>query len=283
MITDDACPALQNGKQFIDITNEHAEGFTPQISVPQGSSKVAANKFPSTMKQSKAVKAVIADLSKENMENDLTTFSEFHTRYYKSETGVESATWLEKQVQAAIDDAGVEGAKVERVEHEFAQFSLVATVPGQSEEVVVVGAHQDSVNLQDPEGGRSPGADDNGSGSVTILEAFRELLKDENISQGKAPLTIEFHWYAGEEAGLLGSQDIFAKYRQDGKKVKGMLNQDMTGYIKGMLDAGIEESFGLITDNSDEGLVEFLRDIITEVSFIATYAVKEAEVYKYPC
>lgn len=219
------------------------------------------------MQQTKAVNALIAELSKENMERDLTTFSEFHNRYYESQTGVESATWLEKQVQAAIDEAGVEGATVERVEHNFAQFSIVATVPGQSEEVVVVGAHQDSVNLRDPANGRSPGADDNGSGSVTILEAFRVLLQDEKISQGQAPLTIEFHWYAGEEAGLLGSQDIFSKYRQEGKQVKGMLNQDMTGYAKGMAEAGIEESFGLMTDNSDAELITFVEGVIAEVNF----------------
>ena len=42
--------------------------------------------------------------------------------------------------------------------------------------MVIIGAHQDSINSQNPSGGRSPGADDDGSGSITLLEAFRVLI-----------------------------------------------------------------------------------------------------------
>lgn len=72
--------------------------------------------------------------------------------------------------------------------------------------------------------------DDDGSGSVTILEAMRVLLSDPKIAAGEGANTLEFHWYSGEEAGLLGSQDIFEKYAADGEVVKAMLQQDMTGY-----------------------------------------------------
>ena len=39
-------------------------------------------------------------------------------------------------------------------------------------------------------------------------------------------VAVEFHWYAGEEGGLLGSQDIAASYEQEGKNVKGMFQMD---------------------------------------------------------
>lgn len=43
----------------------------------------------------------------------------------------------------------------------------------------------------------APGADDDGSGSVTILEAYRGL-----ISAGFQPKkTVEFHWYSAEVCG----------------------------------------------------------------------------------
>lgn len=212
---------------------------------------------------------MIATLSKENMKRDLTKLSSFHNRYYKSNYGKQSATWLQQQVQAAINAAGASryGAKVTSFRHNFAQHSIIATIPGRSSEIVVVGAHQDSINQRNPTTGRAPGADDNGSGSVTILEALRGVLQDQNIVQGKAANTIEFHWYAGEEAGLLGSQAIFANYKQTGKKVKGMLNQDMTGYTKGMIDKGLKVSFGIITDNVSTSLTNFIRMVITKVSF----------------
>jgi bacterial leucyl aminopeptidase len=112
----------------------------------------------------------------------------------------------------------------------------------------VVGAHQDSANYQYPMDGRAPGADDDGSGTMTILEVLRVLLSSKDILEGKAENTIEFHWYAAEEAGLLGSQDIFREYERTGRDVKAMLQQDMTGFIHLTIDAGRKPEFGLVMD-----------------------------------
>jgi leucyl aminopeptidase len=71
---------------------------------------------------------------------------------------------------------------------------------------------------------RAPGADDDGSGTVTILQVFRSLIEEKFIPP--ADIIVEFHWYAAEEAGMLGSQDIAAKYEEEGKKVKGMCQMD---------------------------------------------------------
>lgn len=52
------------------------------------------------------------------------------------------------------------------------------------------------------------------------------------IESGYTPQDpIEFHFYAGEEGGLLGSQDIVSNYsaRTDPPvRIKGMLQMDMT-------------------------------------------------------
>lgn len=82
----------------------------------------------------------------------------------------------------------------------------------------------DSINLRSPQSGRAPGADDDGSGTVNLLEAFRVLAE----SGFKPSTPVEFQWYAGEEGGLLGSADISAKYNDDGVEVRGMLQLDMT-------------------------------------------------------
>jgi len=110
----------------------------------------------------------------------------------------------------------------------------------------------------------APGADDDGSGTMTILEAFKALLTDKNITSGQAENTLEFHWYSAEEGGLLGSQAIFSAYEKADRDVKAMLQQDMTGYIKGTLDAGLKESVGVITDFVDTGLTEFIKKVIEE-------------------
>jgi leucyl aminopeptidase len=87
----------------------------------------------------------------------------------------------------------------------------------------------------------APGAGDDGSGTVTILEAYRALLV-----AGYVPISpLEFHFYAGEEVSLcqlarttrifmllqsghFGSQAIASSYEIAGKVVRGMIQFDMT-------------------------------------------------------
>lgn len=83
----------------------------------------------------------------------------------------------------------------------------------------------DSINLNSPTSGRAPGADDDGTGTVNLIEAFRVL-----VASGFAPSTpVEFHWYAAEEVGLLGSQAIATSYKSAGKSVKAFMQLDMSG------------------------------------------------------
>ena len=71
-----------------------------------------------------------------------------------------------------------------------------------------------------PDEGRSPGADDDASGTVTILEAFRSLVSANWSPVGRA---VEFHWYAAEEGGLLGSQEVARHYASNNYTIVGML------------------------------------------------------------
>jgi bacterial leucyl aminopeptidase len=206
------------------------------------------------------------------MRKHLETFTAFHTRYYKSSTGVASAKWLYSQVESTITSSGADkhGASVRMFEHPWGQSSIIATIPGQSNKTIVIGAHQDSINLFFPALFAAPGADDDGSGTVTILEAMRVLLTSDDIAKGKAANTIEFHWYSAEEGGLLGSQAIFADYSRRGRDIKAMFQQDMTGYVSKTLEAGQPESVGVITDFVDVALTEFIKELIATVS-IHTY------------
>ncbi|KAF3481043.1 putative leucine aminopeptidase [Arthroderma uncinatum] len=250
------------GQTFIDITDEFGTDFMP--------TQVVAANYPTKALHASIVDPLIANLSKENLMRDLTALVKFHNRYYESKTGVESATWLMQQVQKAIDASGVKGAKVEKFMNKFQQFSIIATIPGSSKSTIVVGAHQDSINQKNPMAGRAPGADDNGSGSVVILEALRSVLGSKALQAANATNTMEFHWYAGEEGGLLGSSAIFSKYKSSGRKIKGMLNQDLTGFTK----KGNPEQFGLIADNTNKELNEFTKMIVKKYATIPIIEAK---------
>lgn len=276
-----------DGVNFIDITAEVKAGTYPAF---HPSSVV---QFPLKMEHETTVKPLAKILSKENMRKNLEHFTSFHTRYYKSQTGIESATWLYGQVKQVVDESGAAayGATVEQFPHPWGQFSIIARIPGQTNSTVVLGAHQDSINLFLPSILAAPGADDDGSGTVTILEAMRALLQSEEIAHGNATNTVEFHWYSAEEGGLLGSQAVFSKYKSEERDVKAMLQQDMTGYVQGTLDAGLEEAVGVIVDYVDKGLTEFIKGVITtycDVPYVETrcgYACSDhasASRYGYP-
>ena len=224
-------------------------------------------KFPEVPAHNDSVLPLLKKLDKSIMHKNLEHFSSFHTRYYKSDYGKESQAWLFGQVEGIIKDSGAakQGATVESFPHPWGQDSIIATIPGNTERTIVVGAHQDSINLFLPSLLAAPGADDDGSGTVTILEALRVLLESDVIVNGNATNTIEFHWYSAEEGGLLGSQAVFKKYQQQGRDVKAMLQQDMTGYTAGTKAAGKPESVGIITDFVDSGLTDFMKDIVTTV------------------
>lgn len=209
-------------------------------------------------------------------------FTAFHTRYYKSSYGAESSDWLLNQINDTIYDTGAAkyGVHVDTFEHPWGQNSIIATIPGNTNKTVVIGAHQDSINLFLPSILPAPGADDDGSGTVTILEALRVLLHSDAIVQNSSN-TIEFQWYSAEEGGLLGSQAIFSSYEKQGRDVKAMLQQDMTGYTHKTIEAGEPESVGVITDYVNPALTDFIKKIITQYCSIP-YVLTKCGMYPLP-
>lgn len=257
---DDKWELRRKGINFMDITD------TQQLGAVGATSNKVTVTYPKTTQYNSTVRPLLKSLDKSNMRKHLETFTSFHTRYYKSTTGQESSAWLLKQVEDTVKHSGAHkhGASVKHFKHPWGQNSVIAHFPGKTNTTVVIGAHQDSINLFLPSLLAAPGADDDGSGTVTILEALRVLLTNDDIVKGKQRNTVEFHWYSAEEGGLLGSQAIFAEYERQGRDVRAMLQQDMTGYVQGTLDAGKPESVGVITDFVDPGLTTFIKEVITD-------------------
>ncbi|KAI1264248.1 Zn-dependent exopeptidase [Xylariaceae sp. FL1019] len=248
------------GHRFMDITETRdlgAYGIASSRRTPV---------FPKKVALQDTIHPLLSNLSKTEMQDHLEKLTSFHTRYYKSDYGRQSSEWLLQQVQNTIAEAGADeyGVKAEHFRHSWGQHSIIATIPGKSKSTIVIGAHQDSINLWLPSILAAPGADDDGSGTVTILEAFRVLLSSKDVIEGNAPNTIEFHWYSAEEGGLLGSQAIFSEYEKQGRVVKAMLQQDMTGFVQKTVDAGKPESVGVITDFVDPALTAFIKKVIEE-------------------
>ncbi|KAL7786819.1 leucine aminopeptidase 1 [Trichoderma afarasin] len=250
----------RNGQNFMDITDTQELGTLRAQTQSQAS--VA---FPDKCVKQKEVGELAGHLTKDGMRRNLEKLTSFHTRYYKSDYGRQSSEWVLERINGIIKDAGAEDTvTAEHFGHSWPQSSVIARIPGKTNTTVIIGAHQDSINLWLPSILGAPGADDDGSGTVTIMEVFHTLLKAKDVVGGSAPNTVEFHWYSAEEGGLLGSQAIFQSYEKEGRDVKAMLQQDMTGFVQGTEDAGKPESVGVITDFVHPGLTAFIKKVIEE-------------------
>jgi len=83
---------------------------------------------------------------------------------------------------------------------------------------IVIGAHRDAVSS-------SPGADDNGSGTIAVLEIAR-ILKDIDTD-----MTMIFALFDAEEQGLHGSYHYADEADANGDNIVYMFNMDMIAYL----------------------------------------------------
>jgi len=84
----------------------------------------------------------------------------------------------------------------------------------------IICAHYDDM----PSGTMAPGADDNGSGTVSVLEAARVL------SQYSFPYTILYALWDEEEQGLIGAEFFAQNAASQGDSILGVINMDMIAY-----------------------------------------------------
>ncbi len=123
------------------------------------------------------------------------------------------------------------------------------------EEVIVVGAHFDHIS-------GSPGADDNASGTVLVLELAKafSMLPKKDIRR-----TIVFQLYSGEELGLLGSKHYcanpkFPKNAPSMRKHVFMLNADMVGRL------GSQQYLMLFEEEMDD-IGQMVQDLSSKYPF----------------
>ncbi|TPX16536.1 uncharacterized protein E0L32_003830 [Thyridium curvatum] len=94
---------------------------------------------------------------------------------------------------------------------------IAQTVEGDQENCVMLGGHSDSVAA-------GPGINDDGSGSLTVLEVAKQL------THFRVNNCVRFAWWAGEEEGLLGSDYYVAQLTPgENRKIRLFMDYDMMG------------------------------------------------------
>jgi bacterial leucyl aminopeptidase len=195
-----------------------------------------------TIDNAAAVNAISGAVAPANICSTISSLSNnFHTRHYQTQTGLDAAAWIKQQWEQIT--AGRPDVLVSFFDHpNWLQHSVMARIQGtdtDSKEMVVLGAHLDSIrsgqpancNVQPPPSAcRAPGADDDASGIASLTETLRAAM-----AVGYRPArTVLIIGYAGEEAGLLGSKEIAARFNPDNKGARflavGAFQLDMTNF-----------------------------------------------------
>jgi leucyl aminopeptidase len=179
--------------------------------------------------------------------------SSYRNRYYASSFGKTSAEWIRTHWQSlAAGRSYVTTELFTACTNCSTQPSVILTIEGWDlpNEVVVLGAHLDSINANNRNdlNQLAPGADDDASGIATLTETLRIAL-----SEGWRPRrTVKFMGYAAEEVGLRGSNAIAQSFRSSGVNVVSVLQVDMTNYKSGAVP-----DMKLIADYSNADLKNF--------------------------
>ncbi len=135
------------------------------------------------------------------------------------------------------------------------QWNTVAEIKGSDKpgEVVIVGGHLDSWDL-------GTGTTDNGTGSMTVLEAARILAK----SGLKPKRTIRYILFTGEEEGLLGSVAYAQQHAAEADSIQAVLILDNgSGAITGMSLQGRSQD------------AQLWKDLFAPVAPLDSFVVKD--------
>lgn len=164
------------------------------------------------------------------------------------------------QVQAAIDAdfqprsqaLGVEvELRTDIVSEAIEVPNVLASIPGKSDEVIMLGAHFDHIGddvdgqcraiiRREDRDSICNGADDNASGTAMLLELAR-VYQQAGITPER---TLVFAHFSGEELGLLGSRALADTPPFDQARVSAMINLDMVGRLgpRGLAIGGLYSS-----------------------------------------
>lgn len=149
--------------------------------------------------------------------------------------------------------------------------NVIAEIPGQisPDSIYIICGHLDSITW--PIEDTAPGADDNASGSATVIEAARVMARY------NFRYTVRFICFGAEEVGLVGSDYYAQSAFEAGDQILGVLNLDMILYAPAGYD-----SLWIPYDSQSEALAEAVEqamasyvpalDVVTEYDPSATYS-----------
>ncbi|HBX61892.1 M28 family peptidase [Empedobacter sp.] len=170
-------------------------------------------------------KSVVEQVKYDSVHQKLQKFQDFGIKTVGSSAHENTFTWL-KSYYTTYGYATIEQQSV----NVFGNVgnNLIITKIGKKypDKFIIIDGHYDTLN--------GPGANDNGSGTVTLLEIAR-LIKDIDTDY-----SIKFIHFTGEERGLIGSQTYVNQIAvPQNLNIKAVLNIDEVGGVANKVNSTI--------------------------------------------
>lgn len=207
---------------------------------------------------------IVNNIDLELMDTQLQTHEDFGSKDPGTQALINSFEWL----KGTYEDWGYTDISVDTFNYNGHEcYNLIVTKTGSEfpDEYVIIDGHYDSRN--------GPGADDNGTGTVIVLECAR-LLKDIDTDY-----SVRFIHFSAEEVGLRGSYHYVDQVVvPEDHQIKLVFNIDAVGGVNGMLNNTIvcEQDESAPHDNDLASsqytdtlsvLMEMYSEMETEISY----------------
>lgn len=209
---------------------------------PMHTTPAASTPSPSPEATAFDAASYLSEVDNDRLLISVDTLQNFNTRFVHADPnsptrGIGGArTWIIGQFEQIQEEARAAGVPFVIQLHNFqlewqglvtTQTNVVAYLPGSGSrvnEVIIVGAHYDSISEYADATSPAPGADDNASGVAVMLECARIMAQRQHRA------TVVFAAFSAEETGRQGSQAFLTDVVQgDDLNVRAMINLDMVG------------------------------------------------------
>ncbi|MCB0394563.1 MAG: M20/M25/M40 family metallo-hydrolase [Bdellovibrionales bacterium] len=249
------------GAMFVGDEVKAGKSFK-EIMKAQVSKEARTFSYPSGARYRTKVERVLNTFTKDTLQTELTRLTQFPNRNAKLQTGVDASQYIVDKVNRLAQENGRSDVTVTLIPTpNFLQSSVLVRLQGTDPSLpaVVVGGHFDTIvaSIWGPSPNQNnPGADDDGSGSASVLQIITGVL-----SSGMTfKRDMYFVFYAAEEYGLYGSKAVAQKFVNEGKSVLGVLQFDMTGFNS----PNDDKHFYFVEDNVNPELTQFTKLMIKE-------------------
>jgi Zn-dependent M28 family amino/carboxypeptidase len=208
---------------------------------------------------------IVSNVSQTNITNDLTSFENFGVK----EVGTQNLTNAQNWITSRYTDLGYTNIVLQPFTYSSGTSNnIIITKTGTTypNTYLIIDGHYDTIN--------GPGTNDNGSGTVLIMELAR-LLADVPTEY-----SIKFIHFSGEEEGLIGSNYyVDNTVIPQNLDIKLVFNLDEVGGVNGMVNNSIvcerDQNSTPTTNNAASSIatnqlatcIELYSNLNTEISY----------------